>query len=313
MYTADEIATATPENRMVGFPYTKRMNSYEMLDQAAAVLCCSVERAEALGIPTDRWVFPHSGAEAKDTYVSFRGSLERSPAMVAAGRSALALADTDADGVAHLDLYSCFPSAVRLAARAIGVGDERDLTVTGGMSFAGGPWNNYVTHAIAAMVEVLRDHPGELGLVSANGGLASKEAFGVYGTHPPPAGFRLAGPQDEVDAVPRRELSTDHEGPVTLETYTVMHDRDGAPTLAIAATLTDSRRPGVGDQRRRRGHGHPPGRHRARRRRSPPHRRRSPRALSRRSGCVRPRPEAGEADQNQLSRSGALRSPGRGR
>ena len=240
VYTAHEIATATPENRMVGFPYTKRMNSYEMLDQAAAMLCCSVERAEALGIASDRWVFPYSGAEAKDTYVSFRGSLGRSPAMVAAGRSALALADTEADGVAHLDLYSCFPSAVRLAARAIGVSDERDLTVTGGMSFAGGPWNNYVTHAIAAMVEVLRDHPGELGLVSANGGLASKEAFGIYGTHPPPAGFRLARPQDEVDAVPRRELSTDHEGPVTLETYTVMHDRDGAPTLAIAATLTSA-------------------------------------------------------------------------
>ncbi|HEY5888193.1 MAG TPA: acetyl-CoA acetyltransferase [Acidimicrobiales bacterium] len=238
VYTADEIATATPENRMVGFPYTKRMNSYEMLDQAAALLCCSVERAEALGISTDRWVFPHSGAEAKDSYVSFRRSLDRSPAMVAAGRSALALADTDADGVAHLDLYSCFPSAVRLAARAIGVSDDRDQTVTGGMSFAGGPWNNYVTHSIAAMIEVLRDHPGELGLVSANGGLASKEAFGVYGTRPPVAGFRLAHPQAEVDAVPRREHSTDHEGSVTLETYTVMHDRDGAPTLAIAATLT---------------------------------------------------------------------------
>lgn len=237
-YTAAEIAEAGPDNRMVGFPYTKRMNSYEMLDQAAAVLCCSVERAEALGIHRDRWVFPHSGAEAAESYLSLRRSLHESAAMAAAGRTALALADTEADGVAHLDLYSCFPSAVRMAARAIGVTGDRDLTVTGGMSFAGGPWNNYVTHAVATMVQVLREHPGDLGLVSANGGLASKEAFGVYGTTPPAQGFRSARPQEEVDAAPGRTLVTDHDGPVTIETYTVMHDRDGAPVQAIASTLT---------------------------------------------------------------------------
>lgn len=237
-YTAEEIAEVGPDNRMVGFPYTKRMNSYEMLDQAAALVCCSVERAEALGIHRDRWVFPHSGAETAESYVSQRRSLHESAAMVAAGRTALALADTDADGVAHIDLYSCFPSAVRMAARAIGVTEDRDLTVTGGMSFAGGPWNNYVTHAVATMVEVLRDHPGDLGLITANGGLASKEAFGVYGTTPPAHGFRSARPQEEVDAAPGRTLLTDHDGPVTVETYTVMHDRDGAPVQAIAATLT---------------------------------------------------------------------------
>ncbi len=237
-WSADEIAEAGPDNRMVGFPYTKRMNSYERLDQAAALLCCSVERAEALGIATDRWVFPWSGAEAVEPHVSVRRVLREAPSMAAAGRTALALAEVDVDAVAHLDLYSCFPSAVQLAARALGVADDRDLTVTGGMSFAGGPWNNYVTHSIATMVEVLRADPGELGLVSANGGLISKQAFGVYGTQPPPKGFRWAHPQHEVDAVPGREVVVDHEGPVTLESYTVMHGRAGEPTLAIATTLT---------------------------------------------------------------------------
>jgi acetyl-CoA C-acetyltransferase len=241
-FTPEEVSEVAPDNRMVGFPYTKRMNSYEMLDQAAALLVCSAEKAEALGIDHDRWVFPHSGAEAKDPYVSLRRTLHESPSMEAAGRTALALAGTDAGGVAHVDLYSCFPSAVRMAARALGFGEDRDLTVTGGMSFAGGPWNDYVTHSIAAMVEVLRAHPGELGLVSANGGLASKEAFGVYGTEPPADGFRLGKPQAQVDQRQGRELSTDHDGPVSLETYTVMHDRDGEPVLAIAATLTDDGR-----------------------------------------------------------------------
>lgn len=234
-YSPAEISEPTPDNRYVGFPYTKRMNSYEMLDQSAALLLCSVERAEALGIDRERWVFPHSGGEATDPHVSVRPSLDTSPAMAAAGHAALRLAGVDAAAIAHLDLYSCFPSAVRLGARAIGVPDERDLTVTGGMSFAGGPWNDYVTHAIAAMVEVLRADPGSLGLVSANGGLASKEAFGIYGTEPPAAGFRW---EKASGGEPQREVSTDHEGPVTVEAYTVMHDRDGSPTNAIASTLT---------------------------------------------------------------------------
>lgn len=238
VYSAEEIATPGPGNRMVGFPYTKRMNSYEMVDQAAAVLMCSVEKAEALGIARDRWVFPQSAAEATEPYVSLRNDLHRSVAMEACGRVALELAGATVDDLAFVDLYSCFPSAVRMAARALGLGENRDLTVTGGMSFAGGPWNDYVTHALATMVGVLREHPGALGLVTGNGGLASKQAFGTYSTEPPSEGFAWANPQDEVDAEDRRPVTTDHEGPVTIEAYTVMHGRDGTPELAIAATLT---------------------------------------------------------------------------
>ena len=222
-YTAEEVAVATVDNRMVGFPDTKRMNSYEMVDQAAAVICCSVERAEALGVDRDRWVFPRSGAEAAEPYVSLRRSLHQSAAMAVAGHTALSLAGTDADGVAHLDLYSCFPSAVQLAAYALGVtgDDSRDLTVTGGMSFAGGPWNNDVTHAIATMVEVLREHPADL-LVSANGGLATKEAFGVYGARRPVERFRCvrlvgAGLQDQDGGLYRPAVGVDVDVTVHLD------------------------------------------------------------------------------------------------
>jgi acetyl-CoA C-acetyltransferase len=40
--------------------------------------------------------------------------------------------------VTHVDLYSCFPSAVQIAAAEIGCPTQRDLTVTGGLTFAGG-------------------------------------------------------------------------------------------------------------------------------------------------------------------------------
>ncbi len=102
------------------------------------------------------------------------------------------------------------------------------------MSFAGGPWNNYPMHGIATMAGVLRDDPDALGLCTANGGYTTKHAFGVYGARPPAAGFRHDDLQAEVDALPRREEAGDYAGAVTVDSYTVMHDRAGRPGARAA-------------------------------------------------------------------------------
>jgi acetyl-CoA C-acetyltransferase len=159
-----------------------------------------------------------------------------------AGRAALDLAGVGPDDIAHADVYSCFPSAVQIAAAELGLGTDRPLTVTGGLSFAGGPWNNYVMHSIATIVDVLREDPGALGLITANGGYITKHAFGVYGTEPPPVPFRHAEPQAEVDALPSRALCEEPEGAVAIEAWTVMHDRDGSPETGILVGLLDDGR-----------------------------------------------------------------------
>ena len=146
------------------------------------------------------------------------------------------------DDLDHVDLYSCFPAAVQVAAAELGLGEDRPLTVTGGLTFGGGPLNNYVMHAIARMAEVLRERPGEIGLVSSNGGFITKHAFGVYSTAPPGGRFRHAEPQDEIDATPRREVAVDFAGDVEIEAYTVMFGAEG-PTVGLAACrLDDGRR-----------------------------------------------------------------------
>ena len=129
-------------------------------------------------------------------------------------------------------------------------GSTRELTLTGGLSFAGGPWNDYPMHAIATAVMRLRERPGERALVWANGGFATKHSFGVYAGAPSPRGFAHDAPQDRVDALPSRALASPAEaaslvrgGASTIEAYTVMHARDGTPELAIAAVrLPDGRR-----------------------------------------------------------------------
>lgn len=245
--SAEEIRTTSASNRLIGLPYRKYMNSNNDVDMGAAILMCSVEAAERLGVPRDRWVFPHSGTDCHEhPYVSNRDTFARTPAIELGGKRALELAGVDIDDISIVDLYSCFPSAVQLGAQSLGLSvTDRQLTRTGGLPFAGGPWNNYVMHGIATVVQDLRKEPGEKGLVWANGGYATKHAFGVYATEPPAERFQHQDPQDEIDALPRRELAVgdDAAGPATIEAFTVMHGREGTPEQAIATCLlADGRR-----------------------------------------------------------------------
>ena len=238
--SADDVLRVTPNNRMIGLPYRKVMNSNNQVNLGAALIMCSAERATALGIPRDRWVFPHSGTDCHEhQFVSERWSLAETPAVARGGALALELTGVRIDDVSLVDLYSCFPSAVQLGAASLGLGLDRDLTLTGGLSFAGGPWNNYVMHAIATAMQRLRAAPDEKALIWANGGYATKHAFGIYAMTPPRDGFRHARPQPEIDALPRRQLALgdDAAGPATVEAYTVMHDRDGAPERLVASAI----------------------------------------------------------------------------
>ncbi len=236
-----EIANPTPENRLVSWPYTKLLCANSTTDQAAALIVCSAEAAQRAGVPRDRWVFPWSGGDAHDHwYLSERADLHSSPALRAAGRAALALSGLGIDDLAHLDIYACFPSAVQIAAAELGLrlDDARNLTVTGGNTFAGAPGNNYGMHGIAAMVEVLRADPGARGLVTGVGWYLTKHAVGIYAAQPPPSPFRRAVPQAEVDALPGRKSGDGHVGPVSVETFTVNFDRDGNAVAGVVAGLT---------------------------------------------------------------------------
>jgi acetyl-CoA C-acetyltransferase len=247
-----EITVASAENRMIAWPYTKRLCSNNQVDQGAAVIITSVAAAERAGVPRDRWVFLHAGAEAIDHWnVSHRVDLCSSPALRTAGRDAFALAGIASDDIAHIDLYSCFPAAVQIGAIELGlipaadtngegwggVGATRPLTVTGGMTFAGGPLNNYPTHGLATMVETLRNDAGSVGLCTANGGYTTEHAVLIASTEPPAAGaYRYSNPQAEVDALPSVACDDTWRGAVTIESATVVFE--DVPTHALIATRT---------------------------------------------------------------------------
>ena len=100
-----------------------------------------------------------------------------------------------------MDLYSCFPSAVQLAASELGLPADdpgRLLTSPGGLTFFGGPGNNYATHGIVAVARELRGaESGTLGLSTALGWYATKHALGLYGNAPPARPFAAHDPEPE--------------------------------------------------------------------------------------------------------------------
>ena len=181
--------TATADNRMVAYPYTKLMTAIMDVDMAAALVLASAAKADALGVPEERRVYLRGWGYAEDpAHVAGHPELWRSPAMAAAAGAALAGAGIGVDDVAHLDLYSCFASSVCFALDALGIGpdDERAaaVTQTGGLPYHGGPGSNYMTHSLAAMAETLRGDPGSYGVVSGVGMHMQKHAYGVWSTAP---------------------------------------------------------------------------------------------------------------------------------
>ena len=240
--SAEEIWQPSADNRMISWPYTKLMNSNNMVDQGAVIILASAEKATHLQIPTERWVFPIAGTDSHDTYaIGERAELHRSPAIRIAGQRVLDLAGVGIDDIDLVDVYSCFPSAVQVAAAELGLplGDEgRPLTVTGGLTFAGGPWNNYVTHSIATMAERLVANPGQRGLVTANGGFLTRHSFGVYGSEPPDHEFRWEDVQSAVDAEPTRNAEVEWAGVGTVEAWTTPFDRSGSAEKAFVAVRT---------------------------------------------------------------------------
>jgi acetyl-CoA C-acetyltransferase len=239
------VGTATADNRYVGWPYTKHEVAVMDVDMSAALLLATAEKADALGVGEDRRMYLSGWAYAEDpASVAERADMSRSAAMAVVSRHALSSAGVGLDDIDAFDLYSCFPSSVRLACDAIGLAldDPRGLTVTGGLPYAGGPASGYLTHAIASTFDRLRDEPGHA-LVTGVGMHLAKHVAAVWSSASVSSASvgipDRSGLQAEVEAAQRREsLLTTWSGTGTVRAYTVAHGRDAAPTQGLVVLDT---------------------------------------------------------------------------
>jgi acetyl-CoA C-acetyltransferase len=244
--SAEEIAAVSPRNRMVVYPYAKRMNAILEVDQCAAIVVASKGFAEQHGmIPRSMAVLGGAGAEEVWNPIE-RASLGRCPAMSRAITLALERGGLSADEVDAMDLYSCFPSAIQLALPALGttVEDGRPLSLTGGLAFAGGPGNAYVLHSLATALERVRADGMIRILVTGIGMANTKHTATVL------SGARGI-PEAASGTVSLREPTGERPVPVVAQptgaarvsTWTVEYGRDGQPVnVLLVLDLEDGRR-----------------------------------------------------------------------
>lgn len=224
-----------PRNPMQAFPYTRAHCSSWNVDQAAALLLCSAQKAAAFGIDRSRWVFPVVSAESNHMVVlSARADLTRSPGADATAGAVLEAGGIAATDIDLIELYSCFPIAVDAFSDALGLSRDRDLTITGSMAFAGGPYNNYFLQATARAAQLLRGGAGRTALLSCVSGILTKQAFALWSIEPPNAGFvnrdvtaRVAAAAAELPVV------EDYTGGGRIVACTVLHARDELPRAVV--------------------------------------------------------------------------------
>ncbi|GAA0478315.1 acetyl-CoA acetyltransferase [Parasphingorhabdus litoris] len=239
-WSAEELLQDGSGNYQLNDPYRRWMVAQDAVALGAAVIMTTAGHAEDLGIAEDKMIYLHSGADASVPIISQQMDLSRSPAVEWAVGKALDLAEQQASDIGPIDIYSCFPVAVSLVMEALNQPDRplSSYTLTGGLSFFGGPGNSYSTHAIVALVQALRKDGSKPGMISANGGAINKESVGIYAAQPLAGGWspdRIATP----NALPPDEgTKPDHfaSGSGVIKSYALPYVKGvaGAATLWLA-------------------------------------------------------------------------------
>jgi acetyl-CoA C-acetyltransferase len=239
-YSADQLATASQDNRWVAWPYTRHMVANPFVNQGAAVVLTSLAKAHELGISTERCVFIHAGARAIEPLdYLLRDQYQRSYAQQAVLE---AMHDAAAGRFDAVELYSCFPIVPKMARRVLQLPSHARLTSIGGLSFFGAPLNNYMTHAAAGLVRQLRNHRDGLALLYGQGEFVTKHHALLLSSSPPQ--HDLAAIDDDVQARADRqrrpvpELVDNFTGPAALETFTVAYGGSSDPDFGTVIART---------------------------------------------------------------------------
>jgi acetyl-CoA C-acetyltransferase len=244
-FSAADITTPTPDNRLIAWPYTKLMVANPSVNMGGALLMTSLAKARQAGIAEDRLIYPLGGASAEEPrdYL-LRDQFYESHPQNAVLNAVMDLVGGDGRKFDAIELYSCFPCVPKMARRTLGLGADVQPTVTGGLTFFGAPLNTYMTHAACAMVRRLRGGD-KLGLLYGQGGFVTKHHGLVLSRDKPSAALSQQTPvQAEADrnkrAVP--EFLSEANGKGKVEAFTVIYRGNGEVEHGVVMLRTEDDR-----------------------------------------------------------------------
>jgi len=229
-YSKEKILDRSKKNKMLAYPYNKLHCTSWNVNQSAALIICSEDLANKLEIDNKKRVYPISSSENNHMIaIQQRPKLYESLGMSYAANSIGRMIKRLGIKLDAYDLYSCFPAAIKMFSKSLGLGSEIPKTITGSMPYAGGPLNSFVLHSTVKMIQKIRSLEVGYGLVTGVSGMMTKQSFCVWGKeYQEQFIFEDVTEQAKLDEIPV-ELSNISEGEGEIIGYTIIEGRENAP------------------------------------------------------------------------------------
>ncbi len=181
-YAKEDILETSKKNKMLAYPYNKLHCTSWNVNQSAAIIICSEELANELEIDNKKRVYPISSSENNHMIaIQQRPKLYESLGMTYAANSINKMIERLDIKLDAYDLYSCFPAAIKMFKKSMGLDSEIPKTVTGSMPYAGGPLNSFVIHSTVKMIQKIRALEVKYGLITGVSGMMTKQSFCIWG------------------------------------------------------------------------------------------------------------------------------------
>ena len=233
-YAKEDILETSKKNKMLAYPYNKLHCTSWNVNQSAAIIICSEELANELEIDNKKRVYPISSSENNHMIaIQQRPKLYESLGMTYAANSINKMIERLDIKLDAYDLYSCFPAAIKMFTKSMGLDSEIPKTVTGSMPYAGGPLNSFVIHSTVKMIQKIRALEVKYGLITGVSGMMTKQSFCVWGKE-----YREHFIFDDVteraklDEIPI-ELSNISEGKGEIIGYTIIEGNENAAKAVL--------------------------------------------------------------------------------
>ena len=230
----DEILNSSNINPEIAFPYNKFHCSSWNVNQAAGLIICSSKVADLLNIDKSKRVYLLASSENNFMIPTLlRPNLSKSYGMNLAAEFILNICKENNISEIIYDLYSCFPAAVEMFGEALKIKNISQSSITGGMSFAGGPLNSYVLNSTVQMIRKIRSEENKYGIVTGISGMMTKQSFALWGKRNLiNYSFKDVSEEAENHEVPYK-ISSETSGEGNIIGYTVIKNEESVKKAVI--------------------------------------------------------------------------------
>ena len=233
--SSKDIATPSKKNPLLAYPYNKYHCTSWNVNQTAALIICSSNLADKLQIAEEKRIYPLVSFENNHMIpILQRPKLYESQGLSLGFKKMKKYLEETNEKIEAMDLYSCFPSAVEMFQKELD-NSECFPTITGGMSFAGGPLNSYVLQSTAQLLKAIRKNEFSCGLITGVSGMFTKQSGCIWSKNKAKPYLNFDVTQEIIDKEIPVPISQNRIGVASIVGYTVLPTDNNMLTAVVYA------------------------------------------------------------------------------